>query len=111
MDACTALSYLLLGGLLGFVGQGIRVVVGLKKKYDEMLRSNKKWKDIFDAKQLWVSLLIAFLVGIIAGVLGIINYMGKEINREFLLTLIGIGYAGTDFIEGFIRKPQLEEKK
>ena len=104
MDAWTVLSYLLWGGFLGVVGQGIRIVVGLKKKYDESVRSGKKWEDIFDARQLWISLLIAFLIGIIAGVLGVINYMGKEINKEFLFTLIGIGYAGTDFIEGFIKK-------
>jgi len=111
MDAWAVLSYLLLGGLLGVVGQGIRVMVGLKKKYDESLRSNKKWKDIFDAKQLWISLLIAFLIGIIAGVLGVINYVGKEINKEFLLTIIGIGYAGTDFIEGFIIKKKYQAQE
>jgi len=40
----------------------------------------------------------------VAGVLGIINIMGEEISKEFIFTLIGIGYAGTDFIEGFIVK-------
>jgi len=104
MDAWTVLSYLLLGGLLGMVGQGIRVMVGLKKKYDESLRSNKKLKDIFDARQLWISILISFLIGTIAGILGVINYIDQAITKEFLFTIIGIGYAGTDFIEGFIKK-------
>ena len=35
MDPWTALGYILLGGLLGAIGQGIRVVVGLKKQMDE----------------------------------------------------------------------------
>jgi len=104
MDAWTVLAYLLLGGLLGMVGQGIRVMVGLKKKYDESLRSNKKWKDIFDARQLWISILISFLIGSVAGILGVINYIDQAITKEFLFTLIGLGYAGTDFIEGFIKK-------
>ncbi len=86
------------------VGQGIRVMVGLKKKYDESLRSNKKWKDIFDARQLWISILISFLIGSVAGILGVINYIDQAITKEFLFTLIGLGYAGTDFIEGFIKK-------
>jgi len=86
------------------VGQGIRVMVGLKKKYDESIRSKKKWKEIFDARQLWISILISFLIGSVAGILGVINYMGQAITKEFIFTLIGIGYAGTDFIEGFIKK-------
>jgi len=104
MDAWTVLSYLLLGGLLGVVGQGIRVVVGLKKKYDESLRLNKDLKEIFDARQLWISILISFLIGTVAGILGVINYIDQAITKEFLFTIIGIGYAGTDFIEGFIKK-------
>ena len=89
---------------MGVVGQGIRIVVGLKKKYDESVRSGKKWEDIFDAWQLWISILISFIIGIVAGILGVINYIDQAITKEFLLTLIGIGYAGTDFIEGFIKK-------
>ncbi|ASC71285.1 hypothetical protein XM38_022370 [Halomicronema hongdechloris C2206] len=37
MGAYEILAYLLLGALLGALGQGIRVIVGLKKKSDEHL--------------------------------------------------------------------------
>lgn len=104
MDVWTVIGYLLLGGILGAVGQCIRVVVGLKKKHDEAILTNKRVKDLFDKGQMWTSFLIAFIVGTVAGILGIINFMGQEITKEFILTLIGIGYAGTDFIEGLIVK-------
>lgn len=56
-----------------------------------------------DKGQMWTSFLIAFIVGTVAGILRI-NLMGQEITKEFILALIGIGYAGTDFIEGLIVK-------
>ncbi len=104
MDVWTVIGYLLIGGILGVVGQGIRLVVGFKKKHDEALKKNKAFREVFDSKQLCTSLLIAFIVGVLAGILGVIDLMGQEINRDFILTLIGIGYVGTDFIEGFIVK-------
>jgi hypothetical protein len=110
MDVWTVIGYLLLGGILGAVGQIIRIVVGLKKKHDEALEMGSSFKELFDSSRLWTSLLIAFIVGAIAGILGIINFLGQEISKEFILTMIGIGYSGTDFIEGFIVKTDLSEK-
>jgi len=104
MEVWTVIGYLLLGGILGAVGQSVRIIVGLKKQHDEAVRKNEPFKKLFDKNRLWTSLLIGFIVGAVAGVLGIINIMGEEISKEFIFTLIGIGYAGTDFIEGFIVK-------
>ncbi len=104
MNAWGVLSYLLLGGLLGAVGQGLRFIVGLKKKYDESSASGRDLKEIFDYRELWLSFVIAFLVGAIAGILGVISHLGEEITVDFLFTIIGIGYVGTDFIEGLIKK-------
>lgn len=111
MDVWTVIGYLLLGGILGAVGQSIRVVVGLKKQHDEAVRTEKEFKELFDNSRLWTSLLIAFIVGAVAGILGIINFMGQEISKEFILTMIGIGYSGTDFIEGFIVKKLTGQNK
>jgi phosphate/sulfate permease len=74
----------------------------------ELLFKEKEVLEWFNWKQLLVSLLIAFLVGGIAGVLGAIMMVGETITKEFMVTLIAIGYAGTDFIEGFMntRKPK-----
>jgi H+/Cl- antiporter ClcA len=104
MDVWTVIGYLLLGGILGAVGQIIRIVVGLKKKHDDAIETRMDFKELFDSSRLWTSLLIAFIVGAVAGILGTINFMGQEISKEFILAMIGIGYSGTDFIEGFIVK-------
>ena len=104
MEVWTALGYVLLGGILGAVGQGMRVIVGIKKQLDKASACGKKWEDWFETKQLLSSLIIAFTVGGIAGVLGAIELLGTEITKEFMITLIAIGYAGTDFIEGFMKR-------
>ncbi|HZX10935.1 MAG TPA: hypothetical protein VFG01_08320 [Acidobacteriota bacterium] len=104
MDVWTVIGYLLLGGILGAVGQCLRVIVGLKKRHDEAIQKGKSFKELFDKEKMWTSFLIAFIVGVAAGVLGIINFMGQEITPQFILTLIGIGYVGTDFIEGLLIK-------
>lgn len=92
----------LIGGLLGMVGQGIRVVVGLKKLYDESFQSGQDFGRNFST----TTLLFSLLIGFIAGVLGALSLADFEqgLSKDQVLTLIGIGYAGADFIEGFIKK-------
>lgn len=103
MDAGTLVMTLLVGGILGMVGQGIRAIVGLKKVSDAAKEAGKGMGEEFKPATLVVSLVIGF----VAGVLGIVSLdMGDEgvVDKATILTLLGIGYAGTDFIEGFIRK-------
>ena len=38
MEAQDLILLILIGGILGAVGQGIRVIVGLKKLYDESMQ-------------------------------------------------------------------------
>jgi hypothetical protein len=95
------LYYILLSMILGIIGQFIRVGVGLKKTYEE--------SGEFDTNKLIGSLVIAAFVGGTAGVLYIIAYWDKiytieAINQSFLLTLMSVGYAGTDFIEGIMKR-------
>lgn len=92
--------FVLLGTLLGLLGQILRVIVGIKKEIEQTNANGKTLKDSFDSIRLAISLMI----GGLAGGLGAITLLGTEINRELLLTLVAIGYSGTDFIEGFIRK-------
>jgi hypothetical protein len=112
MDPWTALGYILLGGLLGAIGQGIRVVVGLKKQMDESSKSSdgsdgaqskKDWQQWFDPQQLLVSLAIAFVVGGIAGTLASLQSFGQDVTKEYMISIITVGYAGTDFVEGFMK--------
>ncbi len=94
MEIYTALNYLILGALLGAAGQGARVIVGLKKLYDA-----QGFKSEFSGVQLIISLVI----GAVAGMLGAVTLMGQLVDRKFLLGLIAVGYAGADFIEGFMQ--------
>ena len=98
MDILEVVLFIILGIILGTVGQGVRAVVGIKKKYD---RVSRNWEDWFDAKLLGISLMI----GGIAGALGAITLLDKGgTDKQTLLTLLTTGYAGTDFIEGFMKK-------
>ena len=103
----TLLLIILIGAILGATGQGIRVIVGLKKAYDEALRDNKAATSIIQYQQITFSLFLGLAVGGIAGVLAAVS---TDITSTFVFTkatviaFITAGYAGTDFIEGFIKK-------
>ena len=87
---------LLLGGFLGFIGQGIRVVVGLKKMHDETASAGVSASDAFSSAQLSVSLLIGFIAGDFQ------HYV--SLNRDTVLGIMASGYAGADFVEGFAKR-------
>ena len=95
---------LILGGILGMVGQGIRVIIGLKKMNQTAAQKGKKFSDLFQGNTLGLSLLIGFIAGALAmiGVTGSME-VGNP-SKELIVTILGAGYAGTDFIEGFINK-------
>ena len=104
MGASDWVLTLILGGILGMIGQGIRVVAGLKKVNDRASAEGKNFRSLFETSTMALSLLIGF----IAGTLAIIGVTGTtEVatpSKELIVTIIGAGYAGTDFIEGFIKK-------
>ncbi|MGC3996415.1 MAG: N-acetylmuramoyl-L-alanine amidase [Anaeromyxobacter sp.] len=102
MTANEWITQFFLGALFGALGLGIRIVVGLKKVNDAALHAGKKLSDEFSASTLLTSLLI----GMVAGVLGTLTTQIdlQAISRENVVLLIAVGYAGADFIEGFVRK-------
>lgn len=102
MDISLVIQKLLLGGILGLVGQGIRLLAGLKKLSESSVAQNGSQ---FDSRRLLVSLLLGF----IADALGSISLLDEQkadttLSNEQILTLIGAGYAGVDFIESFLTK-------
>jgi uncharacterized membrane protein YeaQ/YmgE (transglycosylase-associated protein family) len=103
MDAFTALTFVLLGAVLGMVGQGVRVIVGIKKELDQAA-PGAAWSTWFQPGQLLTTIIISMVVGAIAGVLAEVSApsFGAEITRGFMLGIIGAGYSGTDFIEGIM---------
>lgn len=106
METSEILLQLLTGGLLGVVGQMLRFLVGYKKLIDEASKNGKSVSEMFQTSRFVISLVIGFVAGII-GVISLSEFKESIFSvkvKETVLTLIGIGYAGTDFIEGFIKK-------
>jgi hypothetical protein len=93
-----------LGMVLGLLGQGVRIVAGLKKLNDEAAKQTTTLGALFETRTLVLSLLI----GLIAGGLAALQVLGGEptrITNETLLALAGAGYSGADFIESvFVKK-------
>ncbi len=106
MNAQDWITLIAFGGIVGMIGQGIRAATGLKKLHDKAQQEGKVFSEVFQTNTLVISLFIGF----IAGALGAISLRGagqldiKSVAGQTLIALLGIGYAGTDFIEAFIRK-------
>lgn len=98
-SASSVLCFLLIGILLGVCGQVARSAVGIKKEMDAAKSKADKWAVWFDPNELWVSLLL----GAVAGAFAAIGMMGEVIDKRFLLACIAAGYAGSDFIQGFMK--------
>ena len=93
------LIFILLGSILGAAGQVVRIVVGIKKDRDAAT-PEKPFEQ--NNTQLLTSLMIAVIVGGVAGVLsGISAADPSKIDMTTVMAMITAGYAGTDFIEGF----------
>jgi hypothetical protein len=98
------LIIILIGAILGAVGQGIRVIVGVKKVNDTAVKTNTAVTDVLDYRQMAFSLVIAFAIGGVAGVLAAVTSDNIQFTKATIIAFITVGYAGTDFIEGFIKK-------
>jgi hypothetical protein len=98
---------ILVGGLLGIIGQGLRVIVGIKKMKDVQSQNKQNNSTIpggdFDSKRLWLSIFIGFIAGALGGLFAV-DLKEPLKDKTVLATLIAIGYAGVDFIEGFMTK-------
>ena len=91
-----------LGAVFGVIGQAIRVVPGLKKMNEDAQAAGVAARQMFSGSRLGISLAIGALAGVLAAWgLGIDPNAG--IRSELILGLLGAGYAGADFVEGFIK--------
>lgn len=79
-------------------------MVGVKKINDEASAQQLSVRSLVVPNQLVTGLLI----GAIAGIVGVIanGYQTSELAPKDIVALLFIGYAGADFIEGFIRREQ-----
>lgn len=100
MNTADNLQLILAGGVLGILGQGARVLIGLKKLREETGGSEEAYEKSFSANRIFLTLFIGFVTGGMAALA-----MFTNIDQKNAYTLIGIGYLGVDFIEGlFLRK-------
>jgi len=103
MTVIEIINNVIAGGLLGSLGQGVRLAVGLKKLNDE----NTKKENTGEDKEPISSgrLILSIFIGFIAGAIGML-VKGSSLatngnyNTESIVTIIAIGYSGADFIEG-----------
>ncbi|MCA1963375.1 MAG: hypothetical protein LDL31_05460 [Prosthecobacter sp.] len=95
---------LLIGMVLGLIGQAARASVGLKKESDAK-GSDTSLRQVFDGSQLMISLLYGAAAGGLAALLLGSDKMKLVGNDQSVwLALVGAGYSGSDFIEGLMTK-------
>jgi uncharacterized membrane protein YeaQ/YmgE (transglycosylase-associated protein family) len=104
MAAADFLVAVILGGVLGLVGQAIRAVAGLKKMHDTSTMPGNPSAGQFNASELFVSLLIGFVAGVAAVLITQDLTKPMTIGLTAALGIMAAGYAGTDFIEAFMKK-------
>jgi predicted chitinase len=88
---------LLLCGLMGLLGQGVRAAVGLKSAAT-LSGGVATQQSTFDAAYFGLSLMIGFIAGVLAG-LGLDIATFNAADTKVLLGIAAAGYAGADFIE------------
>ena len=91
-------GFLLICAFFGMLGQSIRVFIGVYKIVNE--EGTAKLKEKFNFAKLFVSLVL----GAICGMLVWFVLTDDPLNRVATLLLVSAGYAGADFIEGFLKK-------
>lgn len=91
------LAALILSGLMGLLGQGIRAAVGLKGA-GRVPGSSIDQQSEFSAAYFALSLMIGFIAGMLAGlVIGLDKITALSVNdAKILLGIAASGYAGAD---------------
>jgi ABC-type uncharacterized transport system permease subunit len=93
---CDAIISLLISGILGVLGQGLRVWVGLNKLYNKK-NSLTVSKDVVDNNRMLGSIFIGFCIGVLLAFLtGTLN---KEFTIDKIIAFVACGYAITDLTE------------
>jgi hypothetical protein len=91
-----------LGIIFGALGQGARTIVGIKKLNDYADDAGPS-AALLDGMRLLISFGIGGVAGAFAAVTLITDF-SKAIQLEQLFTIAAAGYAGSDFIEGFMSR-------
>lgn len=100
MSISAWLQLIALGAITGAMGQIIRQIASLKKILDN--NPGDRMGEVLDQTRIVVNLLIGATAGVV-GALSL-NLGATPPDTKTVLSLIGFGYAGADFIESFMRK-------
>ena len=94
-----------LAALVGAGGQATRTIVGIKKANDAASMQAAAGVEAGELIQL-SRLLISLLIGAIAGAISAVMTIKPDTlpTAEHLAGIAAAGYAGADFIEGFITR-------
>lgn len=92
--------FLLISGAMGMMGQFVRAIGGAKKINDQAASLNASFGDVFE----WTTFLTSMATGFAAGIIAGLALRPSEVTSQFLLGVLAAGYAGTDFIEAFLKK-------
>jgi hypothetical protein len=103
MTANQWLIVVTIGIIFGALGQGARVVVGMKKLYDNS-SDNNPMSVMIDGARLLISFGIGGIAGAFAAVTLISSAEIDKIEAQKLFAIAAAGYAGSDFIEGFMSR-------
>jgi hypothetical protein len=94
------IELILLGGLLGIIGQLVHAGAGLIKISGPLSASGAGAFDAFSTVRFVVSLFIGFIAGTATAFLLIDTTHQTVFSGTTKLCLAAAGYAGVDFIEG-----------
>lgn len=96
-------TLLAFAAMIGAGGQGARVIVGIKKLNDAASTSDGgSVTDMLVASKLFVSLAIGAIAGAIAAATTLVP--GASLTGQHIAGIAAAGYAGADFIEGFMTR-------
>jgi hypothetical protein len=109
MTAVQWLEIAVLGIIFGALGQGARAIVGIKKLNDYADENNPS-AALIDGVRLFISFGIGAVAGAFAAVT-LIADLTKPVLLEQLFAIAAAGYAGSDFIEGFITRISGDKSK
>ncbi len=123
MNGYNWLGLVLLGGVMGALGQGIRAGLGFKKLRDDVGDDGAAFSARFSPSRFYTSIFLGFVVGAVtafyltdeSGTLSVAgaqtpngtpaNPENKElVDKATLIALMVAGYAGVDAFEGLANK-------
>ena len=96
MAASDYLEIIVLAAILGGVGQGVRFLLGSAGPQSGKVTGKSV------STTLGASLLIGAIVGVAAAVWQDVD--PDKLSKEFVLSLIGAGYLGTDALDQFVSR-------